>query len=144
MRDGRMVVVGLGLVALALAAAARPGAAGAASHARPGAGAVVEIAAAEMARLLQRKDFTLVNVHVPYEGEIPGTDLNIPYDQIPGHLDRLPRDRSAPLVIYCRTGRMSAEAVNHLLALGFTNLRHFGGGMVGWERAGHRLVHRPR
>src|SRR5262249_41609058 len=32
--------------------------------------------------MLAQKDFTFVNVHIPYEGEIAQTDAHVPYDQV--------------------------------------------------------------
>jgi len=34
----------------------------------------------ELNTMLQSRDFPLINVHIPYEGEIPGTDAHIPYN----------------------------------------------------------------
>lgn len=83
-----------------------------------------------------------INVHVPYQGEIPGTVLMIPYDQITKQADRLPADRSVPLAIYCRTGPMSAIAATTLAALGYTNLVELQGGMQAWEASGRTLTRR--
>src|SRR3989304_6165514 len=44
--------------------------------------------------MLQKKDFPLINVHIPYEGELPQTDAFIPYEEVEKHLDKLPRSRS--------------------------------------------------
>lgn len=83
-------------------------------------------------------DAVVVNVHVPYEGEIEGTDAFIPFDQIVGHAD-LPEDRSAQLVLYCRSGNMSDEAGTALIAAGYQNVSHLDGGMDAWQSAGREL-----
>lgn len=45
-------------------------------------GSYRNITAPELKAMLEDKDFLLVNVHIPYEGEIPGTDLFVPYNEI--------------------------------------------------------------
>jgi rhodanese-related sulfurtransferase len=81
-------------------------------------------------------DVFIVNVHIPYESEIEGTDAFIPFDDIEAHADELPVDKDAPLYIYCRSGRMSADATPALQALGYTNIIDLEGGMEAWEAAG--------
>jgi rhodanese-related sulfurtransferase len=82
----------------------------------------------------------LVNVHVPYEGEIEGTDAFIPFDRVKADAAKLPDDKDAPLYIYCRSGRMSAEAAPAFQALGYTNIIDLEGGMVAWRDAGLPLI----
>lgn len=96
----------------------------------------------QLAERLPRKTFWLVNVHVPYEGELPSTDAFIPFDEITEGLDRLPSDLDAPIVLYCRSGRTSEIAATELVKLGYRNVSHLAGGMLAWEQAGHRLLHR--
>lgn len=87
---------------------------------------------------LSSKDFILINVHVPYEGELQGTDLFVPFDQVQGS-PRLPREKTTELVIYCRSGRMSEMAARALVRRGYTNVRELRGGMNAWTAAGFRL-----
>ena len=94
----------------------------------------------ELALMLQRKDFFFVNVHVPYEGEIEGTDAFIPYDLISKKMDTLPKDKNAKIVLYCRSGRMSELAARELSRLGYTQVSHLAGGMIDWEKSGHQVV----
>ncbi len=85
---------------------------------------------------MENKDFLLVNVHIPYEGEIPQTDLFAPYSEIEQYLSELPQDRSEPVVLYCRYGPMSVYAANTLVSLGFTSVYILEGGFSEWERPG--------
>ena len=98
-----------------------------------------KISASELQAMLAQKDFTFINVHIPFEGDIPGTDLSIPYDQIEQQLAQLPADREARIVLYCRSGRMSTIAAENLVELDFTNVFELEGGMLEWEKAGFPL-----
>ncbi len=101
---------------------------------------VSEINPAQLQAELTHKDFTLLNVKTPYSGEIEGTDLWIPYDQLEARVAELPADKSAKVVVYCRTGNESAIAVQTLTSLGYTNLEELSGGMTAWTAAGGTLV----
>ena len=105
-------------------------------------GSVTLLAPVDFQSSITRSDVFVVNVHTPYEGEIEGTDAFIPFDEIQEHAVELPTDKSAPLYIYCRSGRMSAEATPDLQRLGYTNIIDLAGGMQAWEEAGLPLVHR--
>src|SRR4030042_5140716 len=65
-------------------------------------GSYTDINAAELQTMLANQDFTFINVHIPFEGNIAKTDLSIPYDQIDQNLDQLPPDKNAKTVLYCR------------------------------------------
>lgn len=79
---------------------------------------------------------TTINVHVPFEGTLAGTDLMIPYDQIAQQVSRLPADRERPLAVYCMSGRMSTDAARSLVALGYTDIIELEGGMQAWQAGG--------
>jgi rhodanese-related sulfurtransferase len=98
------------------------------------------INAQQLETMLYNKDFLLVNVHTPYIGEIEGTDLFILYYEIEQRLSKLPTNKAAKIVIYCRTGYMSLIAVHTLIRLGFTNVWHLDQGILGWDRYGYPIL----
>jgi len=99
-------------------------------------GTYTDITAAELQTMLANKDFTFVNVHTPFEGDIANTDLSIPYNEIEQNLQQLPANKDSKIVLYCRSGRMSSIAAETLVGLGYTNVWNLDGGMVAWEQAG--------
>ncbi|MBI3955833.1 rhodanese-like domain-containing protein [Candidatus Gottesmanbacteria bacterium] len=98
------------------------------------------VSARQLNKLLANKNFTFINVHTPYEGEIARTDTFIAYDQMVEQSASLPKDKNAPIILYCKTGRMSGEALPVLIKLGYTNVRHLTGGMDAWQKAGGKLI----
>lgn len=104
-------------------------------------GSYTRVTPDELNTMLKNKDFTFINVHIPFEGNIEDTDLSIPYDQITeaSYLAQLPTDKNAKIVLYCRSGRMSQIATEALVKLGYTNVLDLAGGMVDWEQAGYEL-----
>jgi rhodanese-related sulfurtransferase len=101
---------------------------------------VAKLTDLQLAAMLAQKDFFLVNVHIPYEGEIKDTDAFIAYDSIADNLDKLPQDKTAKIVVYCRSGRMSAIAARELVRLGFTHVSDLTGGMIDWENSGYKII----
>jgi molybdopterin/thiamine biosynthesis adenylyltransferase/rhodanese-related sulfurtransferase len=80
------------------------------------------------------KDFYLVDVREPNEYEIvsiPSATL-IPKDRIlnGSALGELPQDK--PVVLHCKTGARSAEALAVLKGAGFSDAVHVGGGVIAW------------
>lgn len=59
-------------------------------------------------------------------------DVHIPMAELLDRLDEL--DRTANMVVYCRTGNRSARVTAYLLARGFTNVRNLAGGINEWAR----------
>ncbi|MBI2853252.1 MAG: rhodanese-like domain-containing protein [Chloroflexi bacterium] len=100
------------------------------------------IGPAQLSEMLRNKDFPLVNVHIPYAGEIAQTDFFVPYSEIEKSLAEFPADKGAKIVLYCRSGAMSSTAAREMVKLGFTNIWNLDGGMVRWEQEGNRLLRR--
>ena len=108
------------------------------------AGSYTNVTADRLADMLQHKDFTLINVKTPYIGEIDGTDLYIPYDQLQARASELPQAKDAKILVYCRSGVESAQAVHTLLTMGYTNVWNLDGGMNAWTASGRTLVQKNR
>jgi uncharacterized membrane protein YdjX (TVP38/TMEM64 family)/rhodanese-related sulfurtransferase len=66
-------------------------------------------------------------------GHIPGS-LNIPLNDLPGHLSELENRRDRPLAVICRTNRASGKAAALLRDSGFQYVFLVDDGMVGWQK----------
>ncbi len=91
------------------------------------------ITAGELNAMQQRgDDIYLVDVREPAEWEIvkiPGAVL-IPKGELAGKLSDLPQDK--PIVLYCKTGIRSAEALALLKNAGFGDATHVQGGVTAY------------
>ncbi|MGH3829424.1 MAG: adenylyltransferase/sulfurtransferase MoeZ [Pseudonocardiaceae bacterium] len=93
------------------------------------------ITAVELKEMIDSgKDFALIDVREPHEYEIvriPGATL-IPKDRIlsGAALAELPQDK--PLVLHCKSGQRSAEALAALHKAGFRDAVHVSGGVLAW------------
>lgn len=79
------------------------------------------------------KDVVLVDVRTPEEHQqkrIPGSIL-LPDYEIRDRAGEVLPDKDAKIVVYCRSGRRSAEAAKVLREMGYRNV-HDLGGIIDW------------
>jgi rhodanese-related sulfurtransferase len=77
---------------------------------------------------------TIVDVRRPDEtaqGTIPGAIL-MPLDNLPNTFSSLPK--KGKLIVYCRSGHRSAQAVQFLLDHGYKNAVGMNGGYLAWTQ----------
>lgn len=101
------------------------------------AGSAALLSPAEFEDVIAAGDAIVLNVHVPYEGHIEGTDAFIPFDEIAS--SRLPDDLNQPIALYCRSGNMSATATRTLVEMGYTDVVDLADGMNAWVETGRPL-----
>lgn len=78
------------------------------------------------------ESFVLLDVREPREAaisDLPGA-VKIPLGTLPRSLDRLKKEDE--IVVYCRSGARSGQAVQFLRQNGFTKARNLAGGINRW------------
>lgn len=95
-----------------------------------------KINATELNRIMQNEDIFLVDVHTPEQQHIKGTDLFMPYNEIEKYKDKLPKDKTTAIYLYCEGGPMGNAAARSLYELGYHNLFNLDGGTKAWRESG--------
>lgn len=92
-----------------------------------------EITVQELKEMMDRNEqFQLIDVREPFEYEVSNLNgLNIPLLGILIEQDKIAKD--IPVIIQCRSGKRSAQAVMLLEQQGFTNLANLKGGILAWR-----------
>lgn len=85
----------------------------------------------------------LLDVHIPKQTHIPGTDASIPYNEISENVDKLPKDKSTPILVYCRSGSMSKSASEEISKLGYTNVYDLDGGINIYKESNAEIIITP-
>lgn len=89
----------------------------------------------EFDKILSTRKVFLVDVHIPEQQHLDGTDLVIPYDKIKENLNKFPEDKNAEIIVYCRSGRMSTEAAQALAEAGYTHVYNLVGGLNAYHES---------
>lgn len=97
---------------------------------------VQEISADEFIRMQEEgEDYQLIDVREPFEYEVEnmGGEL-IPLNSVPDNVERFDRDK--PVVVHCKSGARSADAIRMLRDKhGFDNLYNLDGGIEAYKKA---------
>ncbi|MBK1438499.1 rhodanese-like domain-containing protein [Parapedobacter sp. ISTM3] len=82
----------------------------------------------------KNEDFQLIDVREEFEYETSNLNgKNIPLAEVVLEKDKIARDK--PVVVHCRSGKRSAQAILLLEREGFDNLYNLQGGILAWRDA---------
>jgi rhodanese-related sulfurtransferase len=92
------------------------------------------------AQLYSKGKVVIVDVRQDWEYEDVHVDdsILIPLDELSGRTDEIPTDQ--PVVILCRSGNRSSQALRQLENEGFDNVHNLVGGITAWEQQGYPVV----
>ena len=65
---------------------------------------------------------------------------SVPFDELEGHMEKLGKFKSKPVVAVCEAGITSGKAANTLRNSGFESVYNLKGGMTAWNQAGLPVV----
>ena len=95
---------------------------------------IAELTPADLASKVARgDDFDLIDVREPHEYQIARIDgaRLIPLAEVPEAIRTLSRERE--IIVHCKTGRRSAQAVRTLQDAGFHHVSNLAGGIARWS-----------
>jgi adenylyltransferase/sulfurtransferase len=105
------------------------------THATEDLSVIPEIAPSELAaRIARGDDFDLIDVREPHEWQIARIENArlVPLGSLPNELASL--DPTREIVVHCKSGKRSAQALQQLRAAGFRQVWNLAGGIDRWAR----------
>lgn len=93
-------------------------------------------------QMQDKKPMALIDVRTPEEfasGHIEGA-VNVPLAGLEKDIVKAVPDKKSYVVVYCRSGRRSANASSALIKMGYTNLVNYKGSMIDWTNKGYKTV----
>ena len=100
------------------------------------------VAANEFKQLIAKGDVVVIDVRTPNEfaqGHIQGAKLINLYD--PNFNAKIADlDKGATTLVYCKSGRRSANAMRKMKSAGFSTVYNLSGGIMSWMSAGGEIV----
>lgn len=94
-----------------------------------------EISVQELKDMMDHNvEFQLIDVREPFEYEVSNLNgVNIPLSGVVIESEKI--SKNIPVILQCRSGKRSAQAVMLLEQEGFTNLSNLQGGILAWKDA---------
>ena len=86
-------------------------------------------------------DMVLVDIRLPSEitsmgGAIKAQqNINIPRGWLEYRITRVALSKDTPIVVYCGAGIRSPLAADTLQKMGYTNVKNYSAGFIGWRKA---------
>lgn len=81
----------------------------------------------------KQEDFQLIDVREPKEYDEANLKAElIPLGKVPDNVDKISRDKK--VVVHCRSGQRSANAIQFLEKQGFNNLYNLKGGILAYQQ----------
>ena len=104
---------------------------------------VKNIRTAELKKLLaDDPEVALIDVRLPSEVTSMGgaikaqQNVNIPRGWLEWRVTNVALKKDTPIVVYCGANIRSPLAADTLMKMGYTNVKNYSDGYIGWKRAG--------
>ena len=107
------------------------------------AGKVKDISTPDLQRTIEKiPDLVLIDIRMPSEIESMGgaikapQNVNIPRGWLEFRVTNYARSKDTPIVVYCGGNIRSVLAAHTLKQMGYTNVKNYADGFIGWKQKG--------
>jgi sulfur-carrier protein adenylyltransferase/sulfurtransferase len=93
-----------------------------------------EVTPTELKQMLDNNEnLQLIDVREPYEYEAAHIESELmPLNTVPQNLEKISKDKK--VIMICRSGNRSGNAIRFMEGHGFENLYNLKGGMLAWKK----------